>query len=298
MTGITLLTGATGFVGRQVLRALGERGVRVRVVVRDGKQCQLAYQDGIEAVVTTPDLFVENSDWWANVCMGIDTVVHVAWYAEPGKYLQSTQNLDCLIGTLQLAKGAAQSGVRRFVGIGTCFEYELGGGILSVDTPLRPLTPYAGTKAAAFIALSQWLPSQNVRFAWCRLFYLYGEGEDARRLVPYLRTKLAAGEPAELTSGNQIRDFLDVREAGRMIVETALGDRQGPVNICSCDPVTVRQLAEQVADEYGRRDLLRFGARADNLTDPSCVVGGRHEVAHMNNEDPAKLCCSSEASCR
>jgi len=275
MTGIVLLTGATGFVGLQVLRSLGERGARVRVVVREGKQGQLANLKAIESVVATPDLFAESPNWWENVFKGIDTVIHVAWYAEPDKYLQSAKNLDCLTGTLQLAKGAKQAGVRRFIGIGTCFEYDLTGGMLSVKTPLRPLTPYAGAKAAAFMALSQWLPQQDVEFAWCRLFYLHGENEDARRLVPYLRAKLIAGEPAELTSGNQIRDFLDVREAGRMIVETVLSDEQGAVNICSGIPITVRQLAEQVADEYGRRDLLKFGVHPDNLVDPPCVVGVR-----------------------
>lgn len=279
MTGTVLLTGATGFVGRQVLRALGEYGIQVRVVIREGKQDQLATQEVIETVVTTPDLFAENVEWWADVCKGIDTVIHVAWYAEPGKYLQSDKNLDCLTGTLQIAKSATQAGVRRFIGTGTCFEYDLTGGILSVETPLRPLTPYAGAKAAAFMALSQWLPQQRVEFAWCRLFYLHGEGEDARRLVPYLRAKLVAGEPAELTSGNQIRDFLDVREAGRMIVETALSNKQGPVNICSGLPISVRQLAEQIADEYGRRDLLKFGVHPDNFVDPPCVVGARHKVS-------------------
>lgn len=276
MTGIVMLTGATGFVGRQVLRALAERDVRVRAVVRDGKQRQLPPLTNIETVVTTPDLFAENADWWADVCRGIDAVIHVAWYAEPGQYLQSTKNFDCLMGTLQMAKGAAQSKVRRFIGIGTCFEYDLTGGMLSVETPLRPSTPYAGAKAAAFMALSQWLPLQGVEFAWCRLFYLYGEGEDARRLVPYLRTKLMAGETAELTSGSQIRDFIEVGVAGRMIVETALGDEQGAINICSGIPITVRQFAEQIADEYGRRDLLKFGVRPDNLIDPPCVVGFRH----------------------
>lgn len=277
MTGVVLLTGATGFVGRQILRALAEHGVSVRAVVRDGKQGQLATQAGIESVVTTPDLFAENADWWTDACKGIDSIIHVAWYTEPGKYLQSAKNLDYLVGTLQLAKAAAQTKVRRFIGIGTCFEYDLTGGMLSVDTPLRPLTPYAGAKAAAFMALSQWLPQEGVEFAWCRLFYLHGEGEDARRLVPYLRAQLMAGEPAELTSGNQIRDFLDVREAGRMIAETALSNEQGAINICSGMSTTVRQLAEHIADEYGRRDLLRFSARPDNLVDPDCVVGIRAE---------------------
>lgn len=273
MTGTVLLTGACGFVGRQVLRALAERGVQVRVVVRDVSRGGLRVLEAIEKVAATPDLFGETADWWAENCRGIDTVIHVAWYAEPGKYLQSAKNLDCLAGTLQMAKGAARAKVRRFVGIGTCVEYDLAGSVLSVDTPLRPVTPYAGAKAAAFMALSQWLPSQDVEFAWCRLFYLHGEAEDERRLVPYIRSKLAAGEPANLTSGNQVRDFLDVREAGRLITDIALSRKQGAVNICSGIPMKVRQLAEQIADEYGRRDLLAFGARPDDPLEPPSVVG-------------------------
>jgi dTDP-6-deoxy-L-talose 4-dehydrogenase (NAD+) len=184
-----------------------------------------------------------------------------------------------LTGTLRLAQGAAQSRVRRFVGIGTCFEYDLGGSApLAVDAPLKPLTPYSASKAAAFLTLSQWLPLARVEFCWCRLFYLFGEGEDSRRLVPYLRAKLAAGEPAELTSGDKVRDFLDVREAGQLIARHALGDDTGPINVCSGIPVTVRQLAERIADEYGRRDLLKFGTRADNLVDPPYVVGVKKEI--------------------
>ena len=168
----------------------------------------------IEKVIRTSDLFAESVSWWADVCKGVDTIIHVAWYTEPGKYLQSSKNLDCLIGTLKLAKGAIQAGVRRFIGIGTCFEYDLSQGMLSIETPLKPHTPYAGAKAAAYLGLSQCLSAENVEFVWCRLFYLYGEGEDVRRLVPYIRSRLSSGEYAELTSGNQVRDFLDVNDAG------------------------------------------------------------------------------------
>ncbi len=275
MTLRVLLTGATGFVGRQILRILLEQDVEAHAVVRDSSRFMNA--GSRLNIIESSDLFAESSAWWAKKCDGIDLVIHAAWYAEPGKYLQSSLNLDCLEGTLRLARGAADAGVRRFVGLGTCFEYDLTGGRLSIDTPLHPLTPYAGSKAAVFMALSQWLPSRAVEFCWCRLFYLHGEHEDPRRLVPYLRKKLAAGKLAELTSGSQVRDYLDVREAGRMIVVAALSNILGPVNICSGIPVTVRELAETIADEYGRRDLLQFGARPDNLIDPPIVVGIRRE---------------------
>ena len=270
-----LVTGATGFVGRQVLDYLATQDVYLTVIVRESKQSLFTNNPAVQNIITTVDLFAETSEWWANVMQDIDTVVHIAWYAEPGLYLQSSKNLDCLQGSLCMAKGAIQAGVRRFVGIGTCFEYDLSYGMLSTVTPLKPLTPYSGAKAAAYMALSQVLSNHGIEFVWCRLFYLYGKGEDARRLVPYLREKLAAGESAELTSGNQIRDFIDVSEAGRLIGEATLDVVQGPVNICSGIPITVKQLAENIADEYGRRDLLKFGARPDNLIDPLCVVGLR-----------------------
>nr|VFK77990.1 MAG: dTDP-6-deoxy-L-talose 4-dehydrogenase (NAD+) [Candidatus Kentron sp. SD] len=277
MARIFLVTGGTGFVGYQVLKELGKRGIGIRAVARAGKKAQLSDLPGIERIIETPDLFAGSSDWWREVCRGVDTVIHVAWYAEPGKYLTAAQNLDCLVGTLALARGAARAGARRFCGVGTCFEYDLSKRVLSVDTPLDPKTPYAGAKAAAYLSLSPWLLQQGVEFLWCRLFYLHGEREDERRLVPYLHRRLAAGETAELTRGDQIRDFMEVGDAARMLVDAALGKARGVVNICSGKPITVRHLAEQIADQYGRRDLLKFGARPENPLDPPCVVGLREQ---------------------
>lgn len=273
MTRTVLLTGGTGFVGRQILKVLAGKGVNVRAVVREGKHQPATGGDHIEKFIVTRDLFAETSEWWAERCADVDLVIHAAWYAEPGKYLKSPLNLDCLAGTLQLAKGAALAGVKRFVGIGTCLEYAIGSERLHTETPLKPLSPYAGAKAAAFTTLAQWLPSRGVEFCWCRLFYLYGEGEDPRRLVPYLRAQLAAGKFAELGTGVQTRDFLEASEAARMIVEAALGTVQGATNICSGHPATIKQLAERIADEYGRRDLLGFGARPSDPDDPACIVG-------------------------
>jgi len=278
MSELFLLTGATGFVGSQILNILLDQGKKVRVTVRNSNQASKLELKKLENIIISPDIFLENEEWWANTCKGVHTIIHAAWYTKPGMYLESVENLACLCGTLELAKGASKANIKKFVGIGTCFEYEFSNSNLSVNTPLKPMTLYAATKAAAYMTLTQWFLMRKIQFIWCRLFYLYGEGEDQQRFVPYLRSKLKAGKIAELTTGNQIRDFLNVSDAGRLIIESALGDDEGPVNICSGIGVSVRDFAESIANEYGRVDLLKFGARQENLVDPPYIVGIRRSI--------------------
>jgi dTDP-6-deoxy-L-talose 4-dehydrogenase (NAD+) len=90
---------------------------------------------------------------------------------------------------------------------------------------------------------------------------------------------LALGKPVELTRGEQVRDLMDVREAARLLVDELESTRIGAVNISSGQGITVRALAESIADIYDRRDLLHFGARPENLTDPPLVVGLRDSGA-------------------
>jgi dTDP-6-deoxy-L-talose 4-dehydrogenase (NAD+) len=268
-----LITGATGFVGRQVLKYLMAEDVLLTIVVRDGNEALFANNSIVESIVITQDIFSETVGWWANVLNGIDTVIHLAWYVQPRKYLNAPQNIDCLLGTLNLAKGGAIAGVRRFIGIGTCLEYDLSGGVLTVETRLKPLTPYASAKAALYIALSSWLTKHSIEFSWCRLFYLFGEGEHEHRLAPYVHKRLQNGKVVELTSGKQIRDYLDVSVAGTRIGEISLGTQTGPINICSGNPITVRKFVENIADEYGARHLLKFDGIPDRENDPPFVVG-------------------------
>ena len=271
-----LITGATGFVGLPVAQKLASAGHDLTCIVRPGTEDRL---EGLRTrTILCDDVFAQSPDWWATKLTNIDILVHLAWYAEPGKYLISERNLDCLTGTLSIAKGAAAAKLRRFVGVGTCFEYDLSMGELSVDTPLAPETPYAAAKVAAFTMLKSWFATAEVEFLWARLFYLYGAREDHRRLIPYLHSQLRTGQVAALTSGTAVRDYLNVETAAELLAKDITSDRVGATNICSGKGVTIRALAEEIADEYGRRDLLQFGARPDNLTDPPIVIGQRTEA--------------------
>ncbi|MEL6992949.1 MAG: NAD(P)-dependent oxidoreductase, partial [Pseudomonadota bacterium] len=267
-------------IGRAVTEALADQGVPLRLVLRSGTDTSRLPPGAAGAQrITTPDLFAEPADWWAETCKGASMVMHLAWHVDPADYLISEKNLTCLAGTLEIARGAVAAGVGRIVGAGTCFEYRLTQEDLAPGTtPLEPLTPYAAAKIAAFQCLQQWLAHSQTTFMWGRFFYLYGAGEPPARLVPFLHAKLVRGEEVPLSSGNQIRDFMDVDAAAALMVRAALSQTTGPVNICSGRGITVRTLAEQIADGYGRRDLLRFGARPDKLVDPPRIVGAKTPI--------------------
>ena len=89
-----LVTGATGFVGRQVVKSLAQSDVLLRLIVREGKLPEAQVLMQAAEVIATPDLFAESVEWWQHQCSDVDWVIHLAWYAEPGKYLDSPQNMD------------------------------------------------------------------------------------------------------------------------------------------------------------------------------------------------------------
>ena len=164
-----LLTGATGFVGKQVLNALQQGNSDIVLIVRNDWEKKIKNHNGISKVITTKNLFSESREWWEKACLGVNIVVHLAWYLEPGQYLKSDKNMDCYRGSLRLAEGAANSGVQRIVGIGTCFEYDLSNGLLSINTPLKPMTPYAIAKVALFEKLTKLL---LLRYNFLPLYFL------------------------------------------------------------------------------------------------------------------------------
>ena len=256
-----LLTGATGFVGRQILRRLIEHGYDVRAVIRSSTADKLLPTVKVEEVVEIDDLFSQSAEWWQSTCDDVDAVIHAAWFVQPGHYLSSELNLNCLAGTLTLAKGAIAARVGHFTGLGTCGEYEASMEKLTTTSPLGCNSLYSAAKISAFHLLTQLFGAAHIPFAWCRLFYLFGEDEHPSRLTPFVHRRLAAGEDAEITSGGLIRDFLDVRTAGNRIVDLALAFHDGPANVCSGKAVSIREYCETLANSYGRHDLLRFATK-------------------------------------
>jgi len=197
--------------------------------------------------------------------------VHAAWYAVPGRYLDAPENLEHVAATMRLAGLLRDAGCRRLVGLGTCLEYDTSLGTLSEQSATAPRHLYSVCKLSTFQILKAFAPLAKLSFAWCRIFFQYGPGEPPRRLVPDVIDRLLAGEVAEVTKGEQVRDFLHVDDVGAAVAHTALSTLEGAVNVGSGVGVTVREVVETAARLCDAADRVRYGAIGYREGDPMHV---------------------------
>jgi nucleoside-diphosphate-sugar epimerase len=281
-----LLTGTTGFIGSHVARQLVETDDEIYGLVREGSdpwrikdiqaslkfvQADLADDEALKGVMTS---------------LKPDVVLHLAWFAEPGVYINSMQNLDMLTASLRLAGLAAGSGCKYFMGVGTCFEYDLSYGYLSESTPVKPQSLYAGSKLAFKFIMDQIGRTTGMETTWARLFYQYGAYEDKRRVVPAVITSLLNHQTQKLTSGEQIRDYLHVEDVASAITAIFYKRVTGEVNIGSGNPISIHDLTMKIGTLLGRTDLIEYGAIPQNPNDPRFVCANNRRLVEQTGWKP------------
>ena len=266
-----LLTGATGFIGSHVARELLRAGCDLHAVVRESSDLWRIRDIASNLQLVKCDLLDEGELARHLERIRPEMCIHLAWYGEPGKYLTSTVNLEMLQASIRLALNLSRLGCRRFVGAGTCFEYELTGDYLSETSRTNPSTMYAASKLALALVLEQLANTSDMDVAWTRIFYQYGPAEDDRRLVPSVVLPLLSGREALTTKGEQIRDYLHVEDVASAIWAVAASDLSGPVNVGSGRPMAVRKIVTTLGEIAGRPELVRLGALPYRDSDPMFV---------------------------
>ncbi|MFT4129078.1 NAD-dependent epimerase/dehydratase family protein [Labrys sp. (in: a-proteobacteria)] len=262
-----LVTGGTGFVGRWAAAALVAAGHEVFVTSRSSVTIP-----GCQVIVG--NLFEKETIDTALDIAKPEVLLHLAWNVEHGKFWHAAENLDWAAATIRLVASAQKMGVRRMVCAGTCMEYDLSSNLVCSEatTAINPNTLYAVSKDATRRIADEFASVSGFEFAWGRLFFLFGPNEHPNRLVSSIITSLLAGRPALMSSGQQVRDFTDVRDAGEAFAALALSNVRGEVNIASGQALQLRELAHEIHAAMGGIGELRFGALPDRPNEPARIV--------------------------
>ncbi|QKM64045.1 epimerase [Polynucleobacter tropicus] len=237
-----LLTGGSGFIGRNTIDILLSCGYEIHAVTSSGSI--------ISGNINWHSANLLDSAQVKKLCMELKPshLLHLAWYAEPGRYQDSPENFKWLEATVSLLRHFVDFGGRRIVMAGTCAEYNWDNKICDEYSTLKmPQSPYAVCKNAMQEILHSYSKNENISSAWGRIFFLYGPNEDQKRLVPSAINSLLGRTPFICKHGGQICDFLHVEDVASALVHLLDCEVKGAVNICSGQAIALHELLLKIA---------------------------------------------------
>lgn len=263
---LIVVTGARGFLGRQVVPALVADGHRVLAVDRrpsaqvlDGVQNHVSDLED-PATLIPPDCEP----------VGEFLLIHLAWDLRQREtsYRVQSEQVTTFAGLLDYWRG---KGLSYVIAPGSAQEFGARGGILDENAlPEEPLSPYGWAKRAAFEMASSWSRQNGIGLLWLRPFIIYGPGQAGSMLIPYAVRQAREKLRAEFTDGLQVRDFLyvdDVVDAIRLGVKKRIPG-QTALNLGSGDPVSARQMLGEIAAHFNSSGCFIFGARPRRNGEP------------------------------
>lgn len=212
------LTGGTGFVGSHFINVAHAAGHEIVALRRPGSRARVALTHEPRWVDGTLD-----EDHGADFA-GIDVVIHLASHTPNPPYDSLEKCLYWnVFASVQLARQAVAAGIQRFVIAGSCFEYGRAAErheFIPPDAALEPSLSYPTSKAAASVAFLGLAREHALRLQVMRIFQVFGEGEQATRLWPSLRQASIDGRNFPMSPGAQVRDFVEVTDVARQLVES------------------------------------------------------------------------------
>lgn len=276
-----LVTGAGGYIGRHVVRALLRRGAHV--VAIDRNAADSPETSGLTTV--SADIFAQTSAV-LSAAGELDVCVHLAW--EAGFVHDSPTHMLRLSDHVRFLDAVVAHGVERLAVLGTMHEVGYHEGPITDETPTNPRSQYGIAKDALRRSLMQRLSTGGPSLQWLRCYYIVGDDERSQSVFAKILAAAAEGRRAfPFTSGRNRYDFIDVAELGEQIAAAALqSEVTGVINCCSGEPVALGDRVEKFIRERGLDIRLEYGAFPDRPYDSPGVWGDPTKIQQILASEP------------
>jgi UDP-glucose 4-epimerase len=191
-----------------------------------------------------------------------------------------------VLGGVQLLEQAVKHKIARFVfaSTGGAIYGEVPEGRASIDTPPRPLSPYACSKFAFEGYLGAYAKEYGLNYTVLRYANVYGPRQDPHGeagVVAIFSQRLLDGQPVQVNARRElgdpgcIRDYVFVEDVVRANVLAIEGKiEQRVVNLCTGDATTTLELAQAIARAVGVSPELKEGPRRAGDVERSVLDGG------------------------
>ena len=260
-----LVTGATGLIGKELIKPLKEAGFDIYGITIDENNPE-NYVNWIKGSLFDDDFLKSTFDK-----IKPEYLLNMAW-CTTGDYLSSNMNYDFLKAGINLLKYFKDNGGKRAVFAGTCFEYKFKNQPLKENDELESeKTVYTFCKNKLHEIAQYFCERNDISFGWGRIFYVYGRGENKNRLTGMVIDKLSKNEKVIIKSGNLLKDYMYSKDIAGAFVKFLDSDVKGSVNICTGKPVSIRDFVLEIARAMNKENLIIFKDEPSNQ--PPLIVG-------------------------
>lgn len=259
-----VITGATGFIGRNVARMLLEQGAQVYALVRpESKQRQLLPEH--ERLQLVSGTMAQAAACIEKIGRA-DAFLHFAWGGVNREEIDSpTVQAANVADSLECVKAAGRLGCQVFMDAGSRVEYGItADGIMSEDMDCHPVNAYGKAKLEFFEKAKPLCREYGMTFYHLRFFSVYGTGDHPWSIISTLVRELPLGHKVSLSACMHRWNFMDIEDAARAVTELyRYSDghcrETHIVNVASTDTRRLREFVEEIHHLCGGRGQLEYG---------------------------------------
>lgn len=273
-----VVTGASGYIGRHVVKAFLDQGHKVIA-------CDVDYKGLDErASIVHTDIFSGKESLFDELGRP-DLIVHLAW--RHGFVHNAQAHMEYLSSHYSFLRNMVLGGCKRIAVMGTMHEIGYWEGPIDEKTPCAPLSLYGVAKNALRQALVLLSKELDFKLYWLRAYYIYGDNLRGNSVFSKLQqAEIDGKQEFPFTSGKNKYDFIHVDALAKQIVAATTQDAiTGIINVCSGTPISLGEKMEEFIKENHFKIKLLYGAYPDRPYDSPGVWGDSQKIRQIMGTD-------------
>lgn len=266
-----LVTGANGYLGSGIVKAILDRGNEVVAAdffkvdhVDDRAQKKICNLFEVE----NPYEYFDKPD----------ALLHLAW--RDGFAHHSTAHIDDLPKHFTFIKSFAEAGCKHIAAMGSMHEIGFFEGSINENTPCHPTTPYGIGKNSLRDLTAMLCKQNNIVFQWLRGYYIVGNSKYGSSIFSKITAAVEEGKKEfPFTLGQNQYDFIDYPEfCAQVAAAVGQNKEQGIINICSGRPEKLEDRVERFIKENNYDIQLQYGMFPDRPYDSKAIWGDSSKI--------------------
>ena len=248
-----LLSGGSGFIGKNLLNFLSQNNENIMVIGRNLNSITINKLNKLKLDLNNPDASYDEI-----IKYNPDVFVHLAWEGIPDyseeicrkNYFNTVKLIRMLVNSTSCSK---------IISTGSCWEYNDGKiiGKCKESETINPSKAFSIYKNKVFQEVSKITKDKQITFNWLRLFYVYGPGQKENSIIPMLVNTFKNNKPINIKYPSNKNDFIYVGDVIRIIGEFISKDcLSGIYNVGTGKGIVIYELLKIIDNAINGNDNL------------------------------------------